>query len=329
MNKKLSMVILACVMAASFSSVVSADSETTMTIPRVPDGSITIDGVMDEIYTKCENQLVEEYDFVNFSANPCSVTGNFYACYDSNYFYFFVDALDEFDIDYTNEDLSNPALRDCLGLMLDFDYNRSDKYAYSYADNQDRVGYINLGGDGVYATYHIYANDLPANDKYSDLHDKIQFSTIPELNGEHIIYELALPIPADQDLSVGNKIGLGVLLNDAEFSLRVGQTLWAPESGDMWRWSDTCGTAVLGELVEVAVTETEAPVTETEATVEETVAETEETVEETEAPVVETEETVEDVVETEAPQTFDAGVVAAAVAAVSAAGFAVAKKKNN
>ena len=87
---------------------------------------------------------------------------------------------------------------------------------------------------------------------------------------------------------------------------------------------------------------TEETVAETEAAAEETVAETEATVEETEAPAKETE--AETVAETEAaaeetveapaadasaetaPQTFDMGIIAAAAAVVSLAGYAVAKK---
>ena len=94
--------------------------------------------------------------------------------------------------------------------------------------------------------------------------------------------------------------------------------------------------------VEAPAAETEAPVAETEAPVAETEAETEAPVAETEAPVAETEaETeapaVEEVVETEAPaaeevveapQTFDAAVIAAVAAIVSAAGYAVSKKRN-
>ena len=91
-------------------------------------------------------------------------------------------------------------------------------------------------------------------------------------------------------------------------------------------------------VVEEAPAETEAPAEETTApaaeaeteapAAEETTApaETEAPAEETEAP----EETVETPAETtkeEAPQTFDAGIVAAVAAAVSAAGYAVSKKR--
>ncbi len=78
-------------------------------------------------------------------------------------------------------------------------------------------------------------------------------------------------------------------------------------------------TAAETEAAEETVAETEAAAEETEATVEET--EAAETVAETEA----AEETVEAPAET-APQTFDMGIIAAAAAVVSLAGYAVAKK---
>ena len=85
-------------------------------------------------------------------------------------------------------------------------------------------------------------------------------------------------------------------------------------------------------VVDAAPAETEAPAEETEA---ETVAETEapaaeaetEAPAETEAAPEETVETPAETTKEEAPQTFDAGIVAAAAAAVSAAGYALSKKR--
>ncbi len=75
-----------------------------------------------------------------------------------------------------------------------------------------------------------------------------------------------------------------------------------------------------GTSSEAAPAETTAP--ETEATIEETTAPA------TEAAETTAEETVEAPAETtEAPQTFDMGVIAAAAAVVSAAGYAVSKKR--
>lgn len=75
-----------------------------------------------------------------------------------------------------------------------------------------------------------------------------------------------------------------------------------------------------GTSSEAAPAETTAP--ETEATIEETTAPA------TEAAETTAEETVEaPATTTEAPQTFDMGIIAAALAAVSAAGYAVSKKR--
>lgn len=75
-----------------------------------------------------------------------------------------------------------------------------------------------------------------------------------------------------------------------------------------------------GTSSEAAPAETTAP--ETEATIEETTAP------ETEAADTSAEETVEaPATTTEAPKTFDAGVIAAVAAAVSAAGYAISKKR--
>ena len=85
----------------------------------------------------------------------------------------------------------------------------------------------------------------------------------------------------------------------------------------------------LGAAAEEVPAETEAPAVETPVETEAPAAETE--APETEAEVVETAapETEAEVVEApEAPQTFDFGVIAAVAAIVSAAGYAISKKRN-
>ena len=83
-----------------------------------------------------------------------------------------------------------------------------------------------------------------------------------------------------------------------------------------FQMSEVVLTGTAGEAVAATTTETEAPVEET------TAPETEA------AETTATEETVEAPAETtEAPQTFDMGVIAAAAAVVSAAGYAVSKKR--
>ena len=88
-----------------------------------------------------------------------------------------------------------------------------------------------------------------------------------------------------------------------------------------YQMSELVLTGTAGEAAAATTTETEAPA-ETEAAPEETTAP------ETEAADTSAEETVEaPATTTEAPQTFDMGVIAAALAAVSAAGYAVSKKR--
>ena len=88
-----------------------------------------------------------------------------------------------------------------------------------------------------------------------------------------------------------------------------------------YQMSELVLTGTAGEAAAATTTETEA-VAETEAAPEETTAP------ETEAADTSAEETVEaPATTTEAPQTFDIGVIAAALAAVSAAGYAVSKKR--
>ena len=83
-----------------------------------------------------------------------------------------------------------------------------------------------------------------------------------------------------------------------------------------YQMSELVLTGTAGAAAAATTTETEAPVEETTAP-ETEAAETTATEETVEAPAT----------TTEAPKTFDAGVIAAALAAVSAAGYAVSKKR--
>ena len=83
-----------------------------------------------------------------------------------------------------------------------------------------------------------------------------------------------------------------------------------------FQMSEVVLTGTAGEAVAATTTETEAPVEETTAP-ETEAAETTATEETVEAPAT----------TTEAPKTFDAGVIAAVAAVVSAAGYAISKKR--
>ena len=83
-----------------------------------------------------------------------------------------------------------------------------------------------------------------------------------------------------------------------------------------FQMSEVVLTGTAGEAAAATTTETEAPVEETTAP-ETEAAETTATEETVEAPAT----------TTEAPKTFDAGVIAAVAAVVSAAGYAISKKR--
>lgn len=297
--KKFTAGALVCLLLAAMATQIGAtESTNVLEIPYVADGTITIDGKMDDAYALCAVQNIAEQDLYYLPDNPQNASGQFWACYDSSYLYLFVEVADA-NIDYSNTDTSAVTSREAIGIMLDFDYNRSENYAYSYANNKDRVGYLNLSGDGYTVSYHIYASDLDGADPYYGLYDLITFDTVSDTKDGRILYEVALPFPEDMTLDAGTKFGMEILVNNAEGGARVGEATWSAGGYEMWQWSDVCGTAILG-----------APV----------VAEPEVTAEE---------ETVSDVVveTTTAPATADAGVTATVAAIVAAAGYAAAKKR--
>ena len=144
-------------------------------------------------------------------------------------------------------------------------------------------------------------------------------------------FEWAVYVSADGENWTAIAYGDDTFLEDVDFTYYAA-ALSAPVEGVKYVYFQSegalSGCFQMSELVltgtagEAAPVETEAPAAETEATVEETTAP------ETEAAETTAEETVEAPAETtEAPQTFDMGVVAAVAAAVSAAGYAISKKR--
>ncbi len=152
-------------------------------------------------------------------------------------------------------------------------------------------------------------------------------------------FEWAIYVSADGENWTAIAYGDDTFFEETDFTYYAG-TIASPVEGVKYVYFQSegalSGTFQVSEVVLTgtageaapATTETEAPAAETEATVE-TEAPVEETmVPETEAPETTAEETVEAPAETtEAPQTFDMGVIAATLAAVSAAGYAISKKR--
>ncbi len=293
MFKKLSAGVLACLMLGALAAnVTAAESTKTLTIPRVPDGSINFADktAMDEAYNLCEAQEMVEQNLAYFSSNPENSTGTFWALYDSEYIYVYVEVKDEV-IDYTHEDPYQTWNRESVGVMLDFDYIREEAYEYNYAENGDNVAYLNFAGDFVAVTYHIYAQDLADSDPNKGLYDLLQLQSVSDTGDGRILYEMALPFPDDFDVEEGAKFGFEVIATNAQDGSRQGVVSWSPEGSEMWHYTDVCGTAILG-----AAPAEEAPADEPAA-------------------------------DTTAPVTADAGIVAAAAVMAAAAGVVLSKKR--
>ena len=298
MFKKLTAGVAACLLLGALAANVSAvESTKTVTVPRVPDGTINYaDGAtLDEAYLLCEEQAIAEQNLEYFSSSPENSHGRFWAVYDSEYLYVYVEMTDEV-IDYSHEDPNQTWNRESVGVMMDFDYIREEAYEYKYADNGDRVAYLNFAGDFVAVTYHIYANDLAEDDPYYGLYDMLKLQSVADTGDGRILYEMALPFPDDFKPEEGAKFGFEICAPNAEDGTRQGCPSWSPEGSEMWHYTDVCGTAILGALA----AEEEAPADE--------------------APV-------EDGAATTAPVTADAGIVAAAAVMAAAAGVVLSKKR--
>ena len=152
-------------------------------------------------------------------------------------------------------------------------------------------------------------------------------------------FEWAIYVSADGENWTAIAYGDDTFFEETDFTYYAG-TIASPVEGVKYVYFQSEGalsgtfqvsevvlTGTAGEAAPATTTETEATA-ETEAPAETEAAPEETTAPETEAPETTAEETVEAPAETtEAPQTFDMGVIAAAAAVVSAAGYAVSKKR--
>ena len=140
-------------------------------------------------------------------------------------------------------------------------------------------------------------------------------------------FEWAIYVSGDGENWTAIAYGDDTFFEETDFTYYAG-TIASPVEGVKYVYFQSegalSGTFQMSEVVLTGTAGEAAPATaETEATVEETTAPETEAAETTA-----TEETVEaPATTTEAPKTFDAGVIAAAAAVVSAAGYAISKKR--
>lgn len=221
----------------------SADEANVLYIPKVSNNAVTIDAVKDAAYNASETLPLHEQNIDAFQNSPMDSLGEFWLCYDQYYVYLFVD-IEDSHIDYSNPDPQSTWLRESIGVMFDFDYNRHKEYEYTSDDN---ICYINLSGDGVVVTYHKYDKN-----HVNGLYEKIQTKTIKQTNDNHIIYELALPIPDEISREEGTKFGFEICAPNAMLGTRVGCLSWSEYGYEMYHYTDVCGTAFLGDSPEKA-----------------------------------------------------------------------------
>ena len=290
-------------------------------VPKVEAGSVVVDGVKDAAY---ENALcVDINQFL--SGADLGTYGKAYMLWTDGSYYLFVEVFDE-DVATPSEaaHLNTPWTTDSVEMFFDFSNEAADLAEQYRIDCTGYPSYYIQGG-----AYYAYGPEDAKEyfDEYAASKTDVGYNVEMRVNLKEAL--------ADYEIKEGNSIGLQLQINDSvEGGGDVQTGIYNMDSSlNAGSWDvDKYDYVTLGGYLEnTAETEAEteaAPETEAE-TVAETEAETTapETEAETTAETEAAEETVETPAETTAPQTFDMGVIVAALAAVSAAGYAVSKKR--
>lgn len=337
--KKILTLVIASAMLASMAVVANANPASDHTI-TAKYGTPVIDGQMDEIWNDAEMQVQDSFR----SGTETDAKAQFRVMYDDNYLYVLEYVPDNtlWTSDLTLASYQYDTTEVCVSLInsANTSYDETCEFWVGITPygvrNIDSSKYTALVGGG---------SDL--NDaEYLDVHTSLEND--PENDtAEGYWVEWAFNVKAikeDLVMDEGTTIGLEVSVNDnAEYNNRTMCMGWADATDAASSNPSVFGNVVFGPktgavaeeaTVEEAPAEEEAPAAEevveetpaTEEVVEEAPAEEEVVTEE--APAEETVEApaAEEVVE-EAPQTFDMGVIAAVAALVSAAGYALTKKR--
>ena len=285
-------------------------------VPKVEAGSVVVDGVKDAAY---ENALcVDINQFL--SGADLGTYGKAYMLWTDGSYYLFVEVFDE-DVATPSEaaHLNTPWTTDSVEMFFDFSNEAADLAEQYRIDCTGYPSYYIQGG-----AYYAYGPEDAKEyfDEYAASKTDVGYNVEMRVNLKEAL--------ADYEIKEGNSIGLQLQINDSvEGGGDVQTGIYNMDSSlNAGSWDvDKYDYVTLGGYLENTA-ETEAE-TEAETTAPETEAETEAetTAPETEAETEAAEETVETSAETTAPQTFDMGVIAAALAAVSAAGYAVSKKR--
>ena len=309
MKKILSSILAIALMATmALSSAASDIGECKGEVPKVEAGSVTIDGVKDAAY---DNALCVDIS-QPLDGAATGAYGKAYMLWTDGSYYLLVEVYDA-DVVAPTEDnqLNSPWMTDSVEIFFDFT-NEAAGLAEQY--RIDCTGFPSYYIEG--GAYYAYGPEDAKEyfDEYAAAKTDFGYNIEMRVNLKEAL--------EDYELKEGNSIGLQLQINDCTSDgNRVVYNMVSSLNAGSWDVSSydyiTLGAPVAAETE----AETEAVVEETEAAVEETEAVVEETVEETVVAPAETSEAAET-----APQTFDAGVIAAAVAVISAAGYAVSRK---
>ena len=255
--KKFLSLILAAVMLASLSVVwVSAHDQ----LSHVEWGTPVIDGIRDEVWDSAQMFEVKHIDPLEWLATgnelPANeiATAKTWTLWDGDFIYVYVEVYDKI-VDAENREPIYD--QDCVGLMIDFAYNRTPGETYRDLGDDSYAGYVNVSPFAAETTANFPEEPTVFGlDAY-----KSKVKTHSRLTDFGYVVEAALPL-IYKNYSPGDKIGFEIFLNNGiGNSAREGVATWGPGGSESWTFSEAMGTLVLNEkkIVVEQPTEPEPP----------------------------------------------------------------------
>ena len=252
--KKIFAIAIAIVMALALAAPAFAlteldESPVQVGIVKVPAGSVVIDGKKDAAYDATSAIFVNEQNLDSWDESPADTNANMWVIWDGAYIYIYAECTDdEIWVGHDGSDPGDYYDGDHLGIMFDFDYNRTIEYEYSYDDNGDNVVYINItavGDVNDFCGYHLDQEGMP-------LYNLTQTKAIIDSDASKIYYEAQLPVPATlvevkDGMKVGFEVGFtnGSIEGDGGEGDRVGNVTISPFGSKMYKWTHCIATATL------------------------------------------------------------------------------------
>ncbi len=214
-------------------------------------------------------------------------TADVYSLWDSENIYFFAEVTDPTIAAQIQDAMWD---QDAIGFMLDYAYDRTAEKSYRDLGDAAYAGYVNVAA----VEGNANAPEAPTIFGIAKYADAVESYTTLTDKGYDV--EIKLPLALYKDYAAGDKLGFEICLNNSAEEgtfVRDSQTVWkqadGAEGSASWQYTYNMGTLILNEQPA------------------ETVAET--------------------VENGTAPQTMDAGIIAAVAAIVSATGYALSKKR--